>query len=161
MKSGAFRQDLYYRLAVLEVRVPPLRERRDDIELLVERFLAGQSPPLTIHDLPPGSLAMLRTHDWPGNVRELRNALARMIVFQDAGQEALDAPGAGGPDALLRLPLREARQQVIERFERTYIEAQLKAHGGNVTRAAEAVGVSRQFLHRLMERYRTRGGDAG
>jgi two-component system, NtrC family, response regulator GlrR len=161
MKSGAFRQDLYYRLAVLEARVPPLRERRDDIELLVERFLAGQSPPLTVHDLPPGSLAMLRTHDWPGNVRELRNALARMIVFQDAGQQALEGPGAGGPDALLCLPLREARQQVIERFERTYIEAQLKAHGGNVTRAAEAVGVSRQFLHRLMERYRTRGGGAG
>jgi transcriptional regulator with PAS, ATPase and Fis domain len=161
MKGGTFRQDLYYRLAVLEARVPPLRERRDDIELLVERFLAAQSPPLTVHDLPPGSVAMLRTHDWPGNVRELRNALARMIVFQDAGQEALEAPGTGGPDALLRLPLREARQQVIERFERTYIEAQLEAHGGNVTRAAEAVGVSRQFLHRLMERYRTRGGDAG
>ncbi len=161
MKSGAFRQDLYYRLAVLEARVPPLRERRDDIELLVERFLAAQSPPLTVHDLPAGSLAMLRTHDWPGNVRELRNALARMIVFQDAGQTTLDAPGGEGPDALLRLPLREARQQVIERFEQAYIEAQLKAHGGNVTRAAEAVGVSRQFLHRLMERYRTRGGDTG
>jgi two-component system response regulator GlrR len=161
MKSGAFRQDLYYRLAVLEARVPPLRERRDDIELLVERFLAAQSPPLTVHDLPAGSLAMLRTHDWPGNVRELRNALARMIVFQEAGQTTLDAPGGEGPDALLRLPLREARQQVIERFEQAYIEAQLKAHGGNVTRAAEAVGVSRQFLHRLMERYRTRGGDTG
>ena len=161
MKSGAFRQDLYYRLAVLEARVPPLRERRDDIELLVERFLAAQSPSLTVHDLPAGSLAMLRTHDWPGNVRELRNALARMIVFQDAGQTTLDAPGGEGPDALLRLPLREARQQVIERFEQSYIEAQLKAHGGNVTRAAEAVGVSRQFLHRLMERYRTRGGDTG
>jgi DNA-binding NtrC family response regulator len=84
-----------------------------------------------------------------------------MIVFQDAGQTTLDVPGGAEPDALLRLPLREARQQIVERFEQAYIEAQLKAHGGNVTRAAEAVGVSRQFLHRLMERYRTRGGDAG
>ena len=91
-KTGAFRQDLYYRLAVLEARVPPLRERRDDIELLVERFLAAWTPPLTVHDLPPGSLAMLRTHDWPGNVRELRNALARMIVFQDDGT-TLAQPG--------------------------------------------------------------------
>jgi len=158
-KSGTFRQDLYYRLAVLEARVPPLRERRDDIELLVERFLAAREPPLTVHDLPPGSLDMLRTHDWPGNVRELRNALARMVVFQEIAGTTLDAPGAGGPDALLRLPLREARQQVVERFEQAYVAAQLRACGGNVTRAAEAAGVSRQFLHRLIERYRTRGGD--
>jgi two-component system response regulator GlrR len=161
MKSGAFRQDLYYRLAVLEARVPSLRERRDDIELLAERFLAAQSPPLTIHDLPAGSLAMLRTHDWPGNVRELRNALARMVVFQDTGPTARESPAGVGGDPLLRLPMREARQQVIERFEQTYLAAQLKAHGGNVTRAAEAVGVSRQFLHRLMERYGLRSGDAG
>jgi transcriptional regulator with PAS, ATPase and Fis domain len=160
MKSGAFREDLYYRLAVLEARVPPLRERRDDIELLVERFLAGRTPPLTVHDLPPGSLAMLRTHDWPGNVRELRNVLARMVVFQDADLAAVDTPGSPGPVALLRLPLREARQQIVEKFEQGYIAAQLEAYGGNVTRAAEAVGVSRQFLHRLMERYRIRSGDA-
>jgi transcriptional regulator with PAS, ATPase and Fis domain len=162
MKSGAFREDLYYRLAVLEARVPPLRERRDDVELLAERFLAGQSPPLTVHDLPPGSLAMLHTHDWPGNVRELRNALARMVVFQEPAETTLDAAGAGSSakGALLRLPLREARQQIIEKFEQTYIAAQLEAHGGNVTRAAEAVGVSRQFFHRLIERYRLRS-DAG
>jgi transcriptional regulator with PAS, ATPase and Fis domain len=170
MKSGEFRQDLYYRLAVLEARSPPLRERRDDIELLVERFLAAQTPPLTVHDLPPNSLAMLRAHDWPGNVRELKNTLARLVVFQDAGQGVLDFPGrvengqtgqsgqSRGEDPLLLLPLREARQQIIERFEQAYVAAQLKAHGGNVTRAAEAVGVSRQFLHRLMERYRIRSG---
>jgi transcriptional regulator with PAS, ATPase and Fis domain len=156
MKAGAFRQDLYYRLAVLEARVPPLRERRDDIELLVDRFLSQWSPPLTVHDLPPGSLAMLRTHDWPGNVRELRNVLARMIVFRDSGPFTFDARASTGEGALLQLPLREARQQVIERFEHAYIVAQLSAHGGNVTRAAEAIGVSRQFLHRLIERYGVR-----
>lgn len=159
VKTGAFRQDLYYRLAVLEARVPPLRERRDDIELLVERFLAARTPPLTVHDLPAGSMHMLRTHDWPGNVRELRNALARMVVFQEVGRSTLDASDGSGPDALLRLPLREARQQVIERFEQAYVAGQLRACGNNVTRAAEAAGVSRQFLHRLIERYRTREGD--
>ena len=154
-REGTFRQDLYYRLAVLEARVPPLRERRDDIELLVERFLAAWSPPLTVHDLPPGALSMLRTHEWPGNVRELRNALARLVVFQDTGLTgAADTTG----DAMLALPLRDARQQVIERFERAYLVSQLDAHAGNVTRAAEAAGVSRQFLHRLLERYGLRGG---
>jgi two-component system response regulator GlrR len=167
MRSGEFRQDLYYRLAVLEARVPPLRERRDDIELLAERFLASQIPALTVHDLPPNSLAMLRAHDWPGNVRELRNTLSRLVVFQDIGQTLVEEGTVdqvhGGADnrALLRLPLREARQQIIEKFEHGYVLAQLKAHGGNVTRAAEAVGVSRQFMHRLMERYRIRSGDAG
>jgi transcriptional regulator of acetoin/glycerol metabolism len=163
MQSGEFRQDLYYRLAVLEARVPPLRERRDDIELLIERFLAAETPPLTVHDLPPSSMSMLRAHDWPGNVRELKNMLARILVFQDAGQtmfdQATSVQGEAKGDSLLALPLREARQQVIEKFEQTYLLAQLKAHGGNVTRAAEAVGVSRQFLHRLLERYRIRSGD--
>jgi two-component system, NtrC family, response regulator GlrR len=167
MKSGAFRQDLYYRLAVIEARVPPLRERRDDIELLAERFLADMNPPLTFHDLPASSLAMLRAHDWPGNVRELRNTLSRLAIFRDMSQTLFDSSGQareGAPpteDPLLRLPLRDARQQVIEKFEQTYLAAQLKAHGGNVTRAAEAVGVSRQFLHRLLERYRIRSQDVG
>jgi transcriptional regulator with PAS, ATPase and Fis domain len=163
MTTGEFRQDLYYRLAVLEARVPPLRERRDDIELLAERFLAAQTPPLTVHDLPPNSMSMLRAHDWPGNVRELKNTLSRLVVFQDAGQTLLDFPvdkeGKTKEGALLSLPLREARQQVIEKFEQVYLQAQLRAHGGNVTRAAEAVGVTRQFLHRLLERYRIRSGD--
>jgi transcriptional regulator with PAS, ATPase and Fis domain len=158
-KAGEFRQDLYYRLAVLAAHVPPLRERRDDIELLVERFLAEQRPPLTVHDLPPNSLAMLVTHDWPGNVRELKNTLARIVLFHEA-PGALDAPSReAAPDAWLRLPLREARQQVVERFEQTYLAAQLRAHGGNVSRAADAVGVSRQFLHRLIERYGLRDGE--
>jgi DNA-binding NtrC family response regulator len=159
MQSGSFRQDLYYRLAVLEARVPPLRERRDDVELLAERFLAEREPPLTVHDLPPGSLAMLRTHDWPGNVRELRNALSRMIVFRESGAGDGGATGDGvhanvdASASLVSLPLRDARQQVIEDFEQRYVAAQLRAHRGNVTRAAEATGVSRQFLHRLIERY--------
>jgi DNA-binding NtrC family response regulator len=165
MKAGEFRPDLYYRLAVLEARVPPLRERRDDIELLAELFLANRVPPLTLDDLPPGSLAMLRAHDWPGNVRELNNTLSRLAVFQDISESGLRpiADPKGEPDEapLLSLPLREARHQVIERFEKRYLLAQLKAHGGTVTRAADAVGVSRQFLHRLMDRYGIKSGDTG
>jgi transcriptional regulator with PAS, ATPase and Fis domain len=160
VKTGEFRQDLYYRLAVLAARVPPIRERLGDIELLVERFLAERRPPLTVHDLPPHGLAMLLAHDWPGNVRELRNALTRMVVFQDASAGLDPLAGEGTADPLIRLPLREARQQVIERFEQTYLAAQLRVHRGNVSRAAEAVGVSRQFLHRLIERHGLKGDES-
>jgi DNA-binding NtrC family response regulator len=156
-----FREDLYYRLAVVEALIPPLRDRRDDIPLLVEHFLASQSPPRTWADLPPNAVEMLRAHEWPGNVRELRNTVARLILFPTSGP----APGAPSPSrpspfdgggqggALLGLPLREAREVMVEQFERAYIAAKLGEHGGNVSRAAEAMGVSRQFLHRLLERY--------
>src|SRR4029079_1099335 len=83
--EGQFRADLYYRLQVLEMHVPPLREHKEDIALLVERFLASSTPPRRVQDLPPNSLAMLTAHDWPGNVRELRNAVARLVVFADVG----------------------------------------------------------------------------
>jgi transcriptional regulator with PAS, ATPase and Fis domain len=156
-----FREDLYYRLAVVEALIPPLRDRRDDIPLLVEHFLASQSPPRTWADLPPNAVEMLRAHEWPGNVRELRNTVARLILFPTS----VPAPGAPSParpspfdgggqgSALLGLPLREAREVMVEQFERAYIAAKLGEHGGNVSRAAEAMGVSRQFLHRLLERY--------
>ncbi len=152
MREGAFRQDLYYRLAVIVAAVPPLRERQGDIELLIDRFLSARNPPQSLRDLPPGALDLLRSHDWPGNVRELRNVVARMMVFRDAHASVIDAPRAKRPE-LTSLTLRDARQQVIELFEQEYVAAQLRAHGGNVTRAAETSGVSRQFLHRLMDRY--------
>jgi transcriptional regulator with PAS, ATPase and Fis domain len=154
--AGTFRQDLYYRIAVVSLRVPPLRERKDDIPLLVERFLAAQRPPRLLDDLQAGTLDMLRAHDWPGNVRELRNTIARLVLLGDAAlpprSGATDA--ADGFERLLDLGLREARDLVVERFEGRYLRAKLDAHGGNVTRAADAMGVSRQFLHRLIERYR-------
>jgi transcriptional regulator with PAS, ATPase and Fis domain len=136
--------DLYYRLAVVEGAVPPLRERPEDIELLVEHFLASQSPPRTLADLPPNTLAMLRNHQWPGNVRELRNTITRLMLFPerpgfDAMPTATAQPAA--QPSVMHLPLREARDLVVAE------------HNGNVSRAAEAMGVSRQFLHRLLERH--------
>lgn len=159
--DGTFRADLYFRLAVLEARVPPLRERRDDIELLVEHFLAHQVPPKTVLDLPPNALTMLKAHEWPGNARELRNTVARLVLFPHLGSEIFDGPegstrsGAslGSLDELTKLPLREAREQVVERFEREYLAAKLAEFDGSVQRAAESMGVSRQFVHRLVERY--------
>ncbi|HEU4532554.1 MAG TPA: sigma 54-interacting transcriptional regulator, partial [Polyangiaceae bacterium] len=192
--EGTFRQDLYFRLAVVEVHVPALRERKDDIPLLVERFLAGRDPPRTLADLPPHALPLLQAYDWPGNVRELRNAVARLVLFPELLSELLGpaggaaapgatAPAAGAPgpataaarpdeaggagesggageggeaerlEGLLELPLPQAREAVMEQFERRYVTAKLRQHGGNISRAADAMGVSRQLVHRLLERY--------
>ncbi|MCU0685717.1 MAG: sigma 54-dependent Fis family transcriptional regulator [Polyangiaceae bacterium] len=160
--EGTFRQDLYYRLAVLELMVPPLRERREDIPLLVERFLASQSPPRSGDDLPPNALELLLSHAWPGNVRELRNVVTRLVLFPAAlaglpvGPQVAPTPAAPGytppapsaspPGPLAGLPLREARDVVIENFERSYLVARLAEFGGNVSRMAEAAGRSRRRL---------------
>jgi DNA-binding NtrC family response regulator len=174
-RDGSFRADLYFRLSVVEIHVPALRDRKDDIPLLVNRFLAARRPPVTLADLPPTTMALLRSHDWPGNVRELRNTVSRLLLFPEmvagalAGQSALSgappaspssvppAPPAesdgGGNRALLELPLPEARELVMEQFERRYVTERLARHAGNVSRAAESMGISRQLLHRLIERY--------
>ncbi|MDI1483280.1 sigma 54-interacting transcriptional regulator [Polyangium sp. y55x31] len=162
VSSGEFREDLYYRLAVVEVRVPPLRERRDDIPVLVERLLAQRTPPCTLAELPPNTLEMLAGHTWPGNVRELRNTLARLILFR--GGEGGSLPGLEG-DAKsvtaapvpLRMPFHEAREVVLEDFERRYAAEHLRAHEGNVSAAARAMGVSRQFLHKLISEHGLKG----
>ena len=155
--AGSFRDDLFYRLAMVEAPVPPLRDRKQDIPLLVERFLAAQTPPKTIDDLPPGAIGLLLAHDWPGNVRELWNMVTRLGLFPLSEQELAELASTGAPlpstAALVRLPLREARALVVEHFERHYVVSKLREHAGNVSHAAAAMGVSRQFLHRLMERY--------
>jgi transcriptional regulator with PAS, ATPase and Fis domain len=156
--NGTFRQDLFFRLAVIQARVPALRERRDDIELLVERFLAAQIPPRTVFDLAPGALAMLIRHDWPGNVRELKNTVARLALFPELGQAALDPGGVEGQvlgqfDALLGLSWRDARERMTDRFEALYVAAKLREHEGNVAKAAAQMGVSKQLVYRLMVRH--------
>ncbi len=153
--SGAFREDLFYRIAVVSLEVPPLRQRKQDIPLLVECFLAAQHPPRALDDLPPGALSLLLAHDWPGNVRELCNTVARLVMFPDIQAELreLGMAQASAPAALTELTLRDARALVVEQFERFYLASKLREHAGNVSRAAEAIGVSRQFLHRLLDRY--------
>jgi len=153
--AGELREDLFYRLAVVEARVPPLRERPEDIPLLVEHLLAQRSPPATLDALPPNALELLKAHRWPGNVRELRNTLARLVLFQTLGEPAAPAPPEAGPAQRgpLALPFHEAREAVLEDFERRYASEYLRAHEGNVSAAARAMGVSRQFLHKLIARY--------
>lgn len=157
VREGTFRADLYHRLAVAIERVPSLRERPEDIEMLSETFLASLRPPLSLDDLPRGSRSMLLAHSFPGNVRELFNVLRRLAVFpEDWGSAFEGTTVRGAPTAFdLRLDLgwREARERAVDTFEERYLRAQLDACGGNVTQAATAIGVSRQFLYRLLERH--------
>ena len=178
--EGTFRQDLYYRLAVIEVLVPALRERKDDIPMLVERFLSNRNPPMKLSDLPAQTLPLLEGYDWPGNVRELRNTVARLVLFPELLSELftpakpLDAPpdtrspkSVAGAEAeavepdpetermgrLLELSLPEAREAVLEELERKYVAAKLRQCDGNISRAADSMGVSRQLVHRLLDRH--------
>jgi DNA-binding NtrC family response regulator len=160
LDGGMLKPELYFRLAGVELRVPPLRERRDDVELLAEHFLARAEPPRRLVDLPPGTLGMLSAHDWPGNVRELKNAVTRLVLFPYAGQAifadgGVDAGGepSSGADELFSLPLRDARERVVEHFEAHYLMRKLREHHGNVSRMATAVGLSRQMVHRLLARH--------
>ena len=158
--EGTFREDLYYRLAVVEVKMPPLRARREDIPLLADHFharLAGQGA-----RLPDNFRSMLAGRAWPGNVRELRNFIERSVSLgfvdqTEAPLSVLELRDALPPGALesivpLHLPLKDARQVWIESFESIYARAILERCGGNLTRAAEAAGVNRRFLQRLVAR---------
>src|SRR5262245_3247416 len=154
INDGSFREDLYYRLAVVEVRLPPLRARRDDIPVLAAYFFrrfAGDGV------LPAEFVAGLVGRGWPGNVRELRNYLERSVSLGTIAPRAA-APTAPVPPAsierlvALHLPLKEARRAWTESFELVYVRAMLKLVGGNVTRAAERAGVSRRFLQRMVAR---------
>jgi len=154
-KEGAFREDLYYRLKVVEIELPPLRERIEDLPALSDRFLSQVAERLERDKkiLSEEALARLSRHDWPGNVRELRNVLERAAVLA-AGVEigeadlSLDADlehvPSESPD--LDVPFSEAKKQTVERFERRYLSEALREHEGNVSRTANAIGMVRQSL---------------
>jgi transcriptional regulator with GAF, ATPase, and Fis domain len=172
-EHGTFRQDLYYRLAVVVVRIPPLRARLDDLPLLVthiqgelnrRRAASGQAP---YPPLDARAFEMLARHEFPGNVRELRNIVERWSVLG-----AVAAPGnpavstspissatpvsAGGgaiEGSLLELPYHEAKEAWLDRFEKAYVVRALDRAGGNVSQAARDARVDRRHLQRLMSRY--------
>jgi DNA-binding NtrC family response regulator len=154
VNSGRFRPDLYYRLAVVEVRLPPLRERMEDLPLLVERILeslGAAGPEADLLRAPEFTAEVLR-HTWPGNVRELRNYVERCLALREPGPlqgAAADAEPAIDP----AVPLRQARDRCVRAFERRYLEAQMKAKGENVTAAAHAAGVTRVQMYRLLWRH--------
>jgi two-component system nitrogen regulation response regulator NtrX len=168
IKQGAFRQDLYYRLNVIPIHVPPLRERREDIPLLVLDFLEefsreNNSELKTISDK---ALAALAAHDWPGNIRELKNLIERLVIMTPGPRiETVapllrpgDQPAPAGLDRMLAEPtLKDARAA----FEREYIRIKLAEHEGNITQTAEAIGLDRTSLHKKMKALDFNGGREG
>ncbi|HWN51356.1 MAG TPA: sigma-54 dependent transcriptional regulator [Xanthobacteraceae bacterium] len=162
--AGRFREDLFHRLSVVPIRVPPLTERREDVAELVEHFmeqisLATGLPKRRIGD---DAMAVLQTHDWPGNVRQLRNNVERLMILAsgdvdavitadmlppDVGSMVPSMPKGAGGEHLMGMPLRDAR----EAFEREYLRAQISRFSGNISRTAEFVGMERSALHRKLK----------
>ncbi len=161
-REGAFRADLYYRLCVVCLHLPPLRERREDVLPLGEHFLARHvSPGRPVPRLSGGSRAALLAHDWPGNVRELENAILRGLCLGGDGPiepEHLGLPGSAAPSAdspggaVLR-PFHAAKLQAVARFERDYLTSLMSACKGNVSQAARAAGKERRALGRLLRKH--------
>ena len=162
--EGRFREDLYHRLSVVPVRVPPLSERREDIPELVDYFMdqISQTTGLSKRRIGDDAMAVLQSHNWPGNVRQLRNNVERLMILAGGDPEAVlnagmlppdvgsmvpTMPNGNGGEHLMGLPLRDAR----EVFEREYLVAQISRFGGNISRTAEFVGMERSALHRKLK----------
>lgn len=165
MDKGDFRQDLYYRLSVVPIQMPPLRDRVQDIEALAEYFASvyAQQAGRSACRFDPAAIATMQAYDWPGNVRQLRNVVEWCIIMGCTANEDVVKPHQLPPEItapaqdhsrksvkaadLVSLPLREAREE----FERNYLFAQIKRFGGNISKTAEFVGMERSALHRKMK----------
>ena len=162
--AGRFREDLFHRLSVVPIRVPPLTERREDVAGLVEHFMEqiSQATGLPKRRIGDDAMAVLQTHDWPGNVRQLRNNVERLMILAngdvdavisadmlppDVGSMVPAMPKGAGGEHLMGMPLRDAR----EAFEREHLPAQISRFSGNISRTAEFVGMERSALHRKLK----------
>lgn len=165
VNEGRFRSDLYYRLSVVKVVLPPLRERLADLPVLVQALLTrlGASADQLGRFSAPEMIDRLAHASWPGNVRELRNYLERCLVHDDEVPLHDDESGASvgaavRPAVDLSLPYPEARKRALSEFEHAYLSALLEKHGGNVSQAAREAGIERVYMHRLLRRSELRGG---
>ncbi len=163
IEEERFREDLFHRLAVVPIRIPPLSERREDIPELVDAFMDQIARQSGIKGCAIGNdaMAVLQAHDWPGNIRQLRNNIERLMILsrvedgtiitadmlpKEVGEMLPNSGGSGG-EHLMSLPLKEAR----EAFERDYLAAQVGRFSGNISRTAEFVGMERSALHRKLK----------
>jgi DNA-binding NtrC family response regulator len=149
-----FREDLYYRLAVIRVSVPPLRERGSDIPLLVGHFMSMFAPQLGV---TPEDMAKIQRHSWPGNVRELRNVIERACLLSKGSginiDDALVNEAAPALGIRTDLPFKEAKGQLVEMFEREYIEDLMRRHKMNLSAAAREAQIDRKHLRELIRKY--------
>jgi DNA-binding NtrC family response regulator len=179
VNRGRFREDLYYRLAVARVHVPPLRERKDDLGLLIEHILAT-TPGGETASIAQETIDLMMKHDWPGNVRELRNVIERAVLLSESpdsedslrrapvspsgavkqeqsitstpSQTATSAEASMTVPVDVAIPFKNAKQNVISEFERRYISRLLAQHDGNISAAARAAGIDRMSIHKMLHR---------
>lgn len=162
---GQFREDLYYRLKVVDIFLPPLRDRREDIPLLVQHFLArfNRQHAKPLADIPADVMKSLITHPWPGNIRELMHAIERAVILSEDGEwhknllpddiRTAEAQSTGTTDPIWRdgVSFRDAKHEVVQSFETAFIRAALERHAGNISRAAPAIGMKRQALQQKLK----------
>ncbi len=172
--AGRFREDLYYRLAVVELPLPPLRQRFEDIALLVHHILRHCAHNAGVKDLSGEVSELFEAYHWPGNIRELRNVVERALPFCDGDQITLatlpeamrvasqrvastmaaDTPELGvAHSAMAELPFKDAKDQIIEAFERQYLVDLIERHDGNISRAARAADMDRKSISRLLKKH--------
>jgi len=164
VREGRFREDLYYRLSIVKIELPPLRQRKDDIPLLVRCFLKELtgSDDVTVWADFDKSMDLFRQHDWPGNARELRNVVEMGVrgstgtidlgACLTLGRMGVTDPEAGVEDQSDR-PFKEAKNQLVETFERDYIVKLLERNGNNISRAAREAQIERAYLQRLVRKH--------
>ncbi|WP_373691712.1 sigma 54-interacting transcriptional regulator [Hyalangium versicolor] len=171
VQAGKFREDLFHRLAVLRVTLPALRERPEDIPLLVDTVLQRTGKPPSA--LSEQTRALLAQYPWPGNVRELRNVVERVVSLGEEALPVIAAPAPAAADkprpaqaasapsaaAELELPFKEAKERLIEGFERDYLKGLLERCEGNVSRASREAGIDRVYLRKLLKKHGLHGHD--
>ncbi|MGQ9858551.1 MAG: sigma-54-dependent transcriptional regulator [Thermodesulfobacteriota bacterium] len=159
--KGGFREDLYYRLNVVSIHLPPLRQRMEDVPLLAQHFVERYASKLGKRGMriSPETMEALLSHSWPGNVRELENTIQRALILARSDtitQGDLFREGVQGDDhwpSIFHLSYREAKGRVLSHFHKVYLSRLLEEHRGNVTKAAQACGMERQALQQLLRRY--------
>ncbi|MBN2416886.1 sigma-54-dependent Fis family transcriptional regulator [bacterium] len=163
VKTNKFREDLYYRLNVVPVYLPPLRDRMEDIPLLVHHFIAKYNPfaAVEIKGISGPAMDALRRYTWPGNVREVENVIQRVISMADSDYiEYEHLPSALRPEktdnaaeAFLEMRYHDAKKQCLTRFSKEYFDRLLVIHQGNISKVAQSAGISRKSIYRILEEY--------
>jgi DNA-binding NtrC family response regulator len=153
VNKGRFREDLYFRLAIVTVTMPPLRQRLEDIDLYLDLFLSELGDDATLSE---EAREQLRSHNWPGNVRELRNAVERAVALgsmelQEGAAATAKAPSAS--DVEVEVPFKVGKQLLIENYERAYVEALMSKFDNNITQAARGAQIDRVYLLRLLDKF--------
>jgi transcriptional regulator with PAS, ATPase and Fis domain len=170
IKENLFREDLFYRLNVVSLRLPPLRERPEDIPLLAQHFLERYCNEFhkPLKTISTGLMSRFMSHSWKGNVRELENIVSRCVLLAPGEEVTLeDIDWSSSPDKdclvsseVIGLTYKDAKTRVLEQFHREYLTRLLSRHNGNVTRAARDCGLERQSLQQVMRRYGMKAKDS-